>query len=154
MKRLQAGEGTTGEELSDCVFSAGYDELIAAAILDAEADPRLLTEAQLRSDWPCWKEAMDRELTTLERAGTWVTVPRPTNKNIVGSMWVLRIKRKADGSVDKYKARLVAHGFTQIYGVDYFTTFSPVSKLSSFRTLLAIAAHPNWDIQSFDTNGA
>ena len=97
---------------------------------------------------------MDRELTTLERAGTWVTVPRPTDKNIVGSKWVFCIKRKADGSVDKYKARLVARGFTQIYGVDYFTTFSPVSKLSSFCTLLAIAAHHNWDIQSFDFNGA
>ena len=63
-------------------------------------------------------------------------------------------KCKANRSVDKYKARLVAHGFTQIYGVDYFTTFSPVAKLASFRTILAIASRYNWDIDSFDFNGA
>ena len=97
---------------------------------------------------------MDRELATLERAGTWITVPRLSGKNIVGSKWVFRVKCKADGSVDKYKARLVARGFTQIYGVDYFTTFSPVAKLSSFRTILAITARNNWDIESFDFNGA
>ena len=99
-------------------------------------------------------EAMDHELATLKRAGTWITVLHLSGKNIVGEKWVFRVKHKADGSVDKYKARLVARGFTQIYGVDYFTTFSPVAKLSSFRTILAIAAHNNWDIESFDFNEA
>lgn len=56
--------------------------------------------------------------------------------------------------MDKYKARLVACGFTQIYGVDYFTTFSPVAKLSSFHTIIAITACNNWDIESFDFNRA
>lgn len=55
---------------------------------------------------------MDKEIDTLERAGTWTTVTRPTGKNIVGSKWVFRIKRKSDGTVDKYEARLVARGFT------------------------------------------
>jgi len=67
---------------------------------------------------------------------------------------VYRVKRKADGSIDKYKARLVAQGFTQRHGVDYFMTFSPVAKLASFRTILAIAVCYNWDIESFDFNGA
>ena len=97
---------------------------------------------------------MDREMKTLEDAGTWETVPRPTGRNIVGSKWVFRIKRKADGSVDKYKARLVARGFTQIYGTDYFETYSPVAKLTSFRAILALAARQDWDINSFDFNGA
>ena len=135
-------------------FSAGFDELIAAAILDVEADPCSLAEVQSHSDWPCWKETMDFKLATLERAGTWVTVPCPTDKNIVGSKWVFHIKCKADESINKYKAWLVAWGFTQIYRVDYFTTFLPVAKLSSFCTLLAITVCHNWDIQSFNFNGA
>ena len=133
-----------------------YDayDLIASAIQDTQGDPKTLREAQSRADWPLWKEAMDREITTLERAGTWTTVSRPPGKNIVGSKWVFRIKRNADGSIEKYKARLVARGFTQIFGKDYFDTFSPVAKLSSFRTVLALAARYDWEIESFDFNGA
>jgi hypothetical protein len=153
-RQLEAGEGTTGEEYSDYVFSAAFNDIIMVAILDAEIDPKSLAEAQSSPNWPCWKEAMDRELATLKKAGTWVDVPRPPNKNIVSSKWVYRVKCKADGSVNKYKARLVACGFTQIYGVDYFTTFSPVAKLSSFCTILTIATHHNWEIESFDFNAA
>jgi hypothetical protein len=93
---------------------------------------------------------MDRKLATLEKAGTWSTVTRPPNKNVVGSKWVYRIKCKANGSVEKYKARLVAHGFTQIFGVDYFDTFSPVARLASFRTNLALATRYDWEIETFD----
>src|SRR6266702_3183407 len=96
---------------------------------------------------------MDREIATLKEAGTWTTVPRPANKNIVGSKWVFRIKCKADGTIEKYKARLVARRFTQKFGVDYFDTFSPVARLASFRTILAIAARNDWDIDTFDFNG-
>jgi len=84
---------------------------------------------------------MNHEMATLEKAGTWCTIQRPYNKNIVGSKWVFHIKCKADGSIDKYKVRLIAHGFTQIYGVDFFKTYSLVARLSSFRLILAIAAH-------------
>jgi hypothetical protein len=143
-----------GEEYSDYVFSAAFDNIITVAILDAEVDPKSLVEAQSSPDWPRWKEAMDRELATLEKAGTWVNVPQPTDKNIVGSKWVYRVKHKADGSIDKYKVQLIACSFTQIYRVDYFTTFSPVAKLSSFRTILAITAHHDWEIESFNFNAA
>jgi hypothetical protein len=84
---------------------------------------------------------MDRKINVLEQAGTWTTVPCPTDKNIVGCKWVFRLKRKANGSVEKYKVRLIARGFMQIHGVDYFDTYSPIAKLSSFRMLLAMAAH-------------
>jgi transposase InsO family protein len=129
-------------------------DLVVAAVEEIQDDPKTLQEAKSRSDWPLWKEAMDKELATLEKAGTWTTVDRPQGKNVVGSKWVYRIKRKADGSVDKYKARLVARGFTQIFGVDYYNTFSPVAKLASFRAVLALAARFDWEIKSFDFNGA
>ncbi len=97
---------------------------------------------------------MEKELTTLECAGMWESVPRPIDVNIVSSKWVFHIKKKANGSIEKYKAQLVARGFTQIYGVDYFSTYSPVTKLTSIRLILALAAHHDWDIESFDFDGA
>jgi hypothetical protein len=121
-------------------YQADFDNIIMAAIQDAQGDPKSLNEAQLRLDWPSWEKAMGSEINMLQCAGTWETMPHPAGKNIVGCKWVYRIKRKADGSIDKYKVRLVAHGFTQIYGVDYLNTFSPVAKLASICTILAIAA--------------
>jgi hypothetical protein len=94
---------------------------------------------------------MDKEIATLEGAGTWSTIACPGGKNIAGSKWV---KRKSDGTVHKYKARLVARGFTQVYGADRFDTYSPIAEMASFRAILAIAARYGRDIESFDFNGA
>jgi hypothetical protein len=152
--QLAGEDADTVAEHADFVFSAGYDDLIAGALNDLDGDPKSLLQAQKRSDWPKWKAAMDIEMATLERAGTWRDVPRPQGKNVVGSKWVFRIKRKADGSIEKYKARLVARGFTQVYGEDYFNTYSPVARLCSFRLILALAARYDWDIESFDFVGA
>jgi transposase InsO family protein len=138
----------------DFAYLADCEELFEASVTEFQDDPKSLTQARSRSDWAQWQDAMDREIATLEKAGTWITVSRPANKNIVGSKWVFRIKRNADGSIEKYKARLVAQGFTQKFGVDYFDTFSPVAKLSSFRIILAIAARNDWDADTFDFNGA
>jgi len=82
------------------------------AIQEAQNDPKTIQEAKSRTDWPLWKVVMDKELAMFEKARTWDTVTHPKGKNIVGSKWVFCIKRKANRSVDKYKARLVAHGFT------------------------------------------
>jgi hypothetical protein len=142
------------DEPFDAAYIAESEMLLEAAINEEQDDPKTLKEARSRPDWPKWQEAMDREIATLEEAGTWITVPKPPNKNIVGSKWVFRIKRKSDGSIEKYKARLVARGFTQKFGIDYFDTFSPVARLASFRTILAIAARKDWDIDTFDFNGA
>jgi hypothetical protein len=140
-------------DYSDFTYLAESEELMHAAISKVQDDPKTLKEAQSCSDWPKWQEAMDREIATLEEAGTWNTVPRPAGKNIVGSKWVFRIKRKADSNIKKYKARLVARRFTQKFGVDYFDTFSPVAWLASFRTILAFAARNDWNINTFDFNG-
>ena len=102
----------------DFAYLAADEEIFEASTSESQDDPKSLKEAQSCADWSKWQQAMDREIGTLENAGTWINVPRPTNKNIVGSKWVFRIKRKADGSIEKYKARLIAQGFTQKFGVD------------------------------------
>jgi len=76
---------TSDEDEDDNINTYDSYDLIASAIQDTQGDPKTLREAQSRADWPLWKEAMDREIATLERAGTWTTVPRPPGKNIVGS---------------------------------------------------------------------
>jgi Reverse transcriptase (RNA-dependent DNA polymerase) len=111
-------------------------------------------EAQAYNNWPSWKEVMDHKISSLEQARTWTMVPHPTGKNIVGCKWVFRLKRKVDGSIDKYKARLVARGFTQIYGVDYYNTYSLVVHLASFCLILAITACNNWEVEVFNFNSA
>jgi len=97
---------------------------------------------------------MDRELATLESAQTWEVVPCPSGKNIVGSKWVFCIKQNSEGKVQKYKTRLVACGFTQVFGQDYYDTFSPVARLASFRAVLTLTACFDWEINMFDFIGA
>jgi hypothetical protein len=144
-------EGTSIEETADEVGA-----LAAVAIVDDELDAiePSYEEARTRSDWPQWKEAIDVELRNLEQAGTWEVVERPGGVNIVDSKWVFRLKKNAKGEVIKWKARLVARGFTQVYGVDYFETFAPVARLASVRSILAIAARNDWEILMFDFHSA
>lgn len=70
--------------------------------------------------------------------------------NIVDSKWVFRIKKNATGEINKYKARLIVCRFTQVHGVDYYDTYTPVAHLSSLCLLLIIAVHYDWDVDVFD----
>jgi hypothetical protein len=97
---------------------------------------------------------MDCKISSLEQARMWTTVSYPAGKNVVRWKWVFRLKRKADGSINKYKAHLVMRGFTQIYGVDYYDTYSSVTCLASFCLILVIAACNNWEVEAFDFNSA
>ena len=74
--------------------------------------------------------------------------------NLVGCKWIFRVKYKSDGSVVKNKARLVANGFNQTPGLDYFYTFSPVVKVATVRVMLSIVVFYKWDIQQMDINNA
>ncbi|WMV40740.1 hypothetical protein MTR67_034125 [Solanum verrucosum] len=94
------------------------------------------------------------EITALHRKGTWTLVPPPSGKNIVGSKWIFRVKTNEDGSLNKYKARLVAQGFTQKPGLDYIETFSLVAKHTTIRVILSIALSNNWCLRQLDVNNA
>jgi hypothetical protein len=128
--------------------------MVAIAIQEVQGDPKMLQQARSCMDWPQWKEAMDHKIATLEGAETWEAVLCPLGKNIVGSKWVFCIKQNTKGKIQKYKARLVARGFTQVFGQDYYNTFSPVARPASFRAVLALAAHHDWEIDMFDFIGA
>jgi hypothetical protein len=101
----------------DYVFASELNEIATEAMEDLNEDPVSLQDAQSCSDWPLWADAMDREIETLEQAGTWQTVTREANINLVDCKWIFHIKRNADGTINKHKARLVAQGFTQVYHI-------------------------------------
>jgi hypothetical protein len=86
-----------------------------------------------------WIAAEQEELNSLAKAETWKVVDRP-KQSVVDSKWIYKIKQQADGSVERYKARLVARGFTQRPGYDFDETFSSVVRYESLRMLFALSA--------------
>ncbi|KAJ9556664.1 hypothetical protein OSB04_011278 [Centaurea solstitialis] len=103
---------------------------------------------------PKWIEAMKKEIQALELNDTWTLESLPEGKRAIDSKWVYKIKYKPNGDTERYKARLVARGFTQIEGEDFHDTFAPVAKLVTVRTLLAVATKNNWLIHQLDVNNA
>jgi Reverse transcriptase (RNA-dependent DNA polymerase) len=103
---------------------------------------------------PEWREAMSLELNTLAKNGTWILVPSNPNQNVIGCKWIYKIKRHADGSIERYKARLVAKGYNQEARIDYHETFNPVVKPTTIRVVLSLATSRNWSIYQLDVNNA
>ena len=101
-----------------------------------------------------WFNATEAELTQIEKLNTWDIVDAPKDANVVKSRYVFRYKRDAAGNVIKYKAQLVAKGYTQVYGVDYYETFAPVVKHTTLRALLSIAAKRGSTIHQADVKNA
>ena len=135
---------------NDTLYHVEFNNAVFVTIQDVDGNPKSLEDVRSRMDWPKWQEAINIEMKTLKNAGTWHKVVRPQGKNIIDCKWVFKIKRKADSSIQKYKAHLVAHSFTQIQGVDYYETYSPVARMASFCTIIMIAAQNDWDINSFN----
>ncbi|KAI5340798.1 hypothetical protein L3X38_020072 [Prunus dulcis] len=101
-----------------------------------------------------WRQAMKEEIDALHIQDTWILVPSPGDKNIIGSKWVYKIKRNPDGSVGRYKARLVAQRFSQEPSFDFGETFSPVVRHTTVRLVLSIAAMNQWKLRQLDVKNA
>ena len=134
-----------------------YDEELYNCTEDLTADinePCNINEAWNGRNSAEWKKATESEYESLVDNHTWDLVPPPDDKNIIGSKWVFKVKRNADGTVQKFKARLVAQGYTQSPGIDYDEVFAPVVRYTSIRTLLAVANICNWEIHQMDAKTA
>lgn len=119
--------------------------------ISANFEPKHYNQA---SQYPEWCNAMESELNAMKANNTWDVVPLPNEKNSVGCRWVYKIKHGSDGKIERYKARLMAKGFNQKEGIDYFETYSPVAKLVTVKILLAIAAIKKWNLVQLDVNNA
>ncbi|CAL1409881.1 unnamed protein product [Linum trigynum] len=101
-----------------------------------------------------WRLSMNEEMDALIANDTWDEVILPEGKKAIDNKWVYKIKHKADGSIERHKSRLVVKGFTQIYGIDFLDTFSPVAKINSVKALLAVTASQDWHIHQMDVANA
>ena len=110
-------------------------------------EPQTFCEA---SSNPLWQQAMKEELDALHKTRTWDSVYLPSEKSTISCKWVYKIKTRSDGTIDRYKARLVSKGFTQEYGIYYEEIFAPVARLSSVMTLIAIFVTLKWSLFYMD----
>ncbi|GAU43000.1 hypothetical protein TSUD_188740 [Trifolium subterraneum] len=130
-------------------LSTSYVSFVSA--LDSVSIPKSTGEAMAD---PNWRQAMVEEMAALHSNNTWDIVSLPPDKTTVGCRWVYTVKVRPDGQIDRFKARLGAKGYTQIFGLDYGDTFSPVAKISSVRLFLAMAAIHHWPLHQLDIKNA
>lgn len=101
-----------------------------------------------------WQDEMVKEYNSIMKNEVWDTRPRPKDKSVATSKWIYKIKHAADGSIEKYKARFVARGFSQKEAVDYEETFVPVTRYTSIRAIMAVAAKMGWKLHQMDVKTA
>jgi len=119
----------------------GHDrDHASVALISVSTEPTSVREALASPAAAQWKAAMEEELQSMVTNQVYDIVEFPPGRKIVGSKWIFKVKEGPNGSIDRYKARLVAQGFSQTAGVDFKETFAPVAKFTSIRVVLALAA--------------
>lgn len=113
-------------------------------------EPNTLAEALSSPESAQWIKAMREEYNSLLENGTWELTDLPPQRKPVSCKWTFKLKYNAQGEIDRYKARLVARGFTQRYGIDFTETFSPVAKFDSIQTLPSLVAVNDLHMVQFD----
>lgn len=119
-----------------------------------EEDPKTYNEAVTSIDANFWKEAINSELDSIMYNHTWDLVDLPKGSKPIRCKWIFRKKLRTDGTIDKFKARLVVVGYTQKKEIDYFDTYSPVTKISTIRSLVALAAIHGLIVHQMDVKTA
>ena len=116
--------------------------------------PHTYNEVMKRSDADLWYKVMQDEQGMFEKIGLYEEVECPRDCKVINLKWVFKIKRGPNGEIEKYKAQLIAKGFTQIHGIDYTDTFAPVTKFTTIRALLTLATKYNLEIHQMDMKSA
>ena len=129
----------------------GYNLMV---ISTEQQDPSSVAEAMSSPHKSKWQKAMEREMESLHSNEVWDLVKPPPNQKIVGSKWIFKRKVDVDGTVEWYKARLVAQGCTQKFGLDYEETFSPVVRFESIRFVVALGAQHKLQLHQMDVSTA
>jgi hypothetical protein len=127
------------------------DGTIRYGMFSAAGEPSSLSEALGDSKW---HQAMKEEYNALLENQTWRLFRPSSSKNLIDYKWVYRVKKRADGTIDRYKARLVSKGFNQRYDIDYEDTFSPVVKSATIRIVLSIVVCRGWHLRQLDVKNA
>ena len=136
-------------------FSSTHEAYcFANVVLPTGATPRTHDQALASVDRRHWRFALDSEYEQLVDAQTWELVPRSEAPNVISGKWVFKIKKNSDGSIDRYKARWVARGFSQKHDIDYTEIFAPVIRYSSVRLLLSLANIHDLDLYGCDVSNA
>lgn len=124
------------------------------AHLTIHREPTTFDEATACPERAKWEGAMGREMQSLKDNEVWELTSLPPGKGAIGCKWVYKVKTNSDGSLERYKARLVARGFDQRYGLDYDETFCPVVRLESLRTLIALSTQQGLELHHVDVHTA
>ena len=135
--------------LEDYVLLA--DEEGEMLLLCLNEEPRNFEEARQLKEWI---EACKDELQSIEKNKVWSLVDLPEGVKPIGLRWLFKIKFNSDGTIKKYKSRLVAKGYVQQYGKDYEEVFAPVARLETIRLLVSIAATRGWEVHHLDVKTA
>jgi hypothetical protein len=128
-----------------------YSDLIAQLNLVIDSEPSTFEEA---SKHKVWKDAMIEEYESILKNDVWEVVARPNGKSVVTSKWIYKIKHAVDGSVEKFKARFVARGFSQKEGIDYDEIFAPVARYTSIKIIICLALVFDWKLHQMDVKTA
>jgi hypothetical protein len=145
---------TQTPDLTHYITLSEAAETAFSAIPKLDSAPKTLAEAMKRDDADQWFQAAKDEIQAHIDNGTWEYTQLPPDRKAIGSRWVFKIKRNVDGSIDRYKGRLVAKGYSQRPGIDFDEVFSPTAKWAALRTILAQAALEGAHIESVDISNA
>lgn len=120
---------------------------LMANVIQAPVEPK---NYNIAMQDPRWNKAMEDELVAISKNHTWDLVTSLVGWSIIGTWWVYKIKYHANGSIEKFKARLVVQGYGQREGIDYKETFAPITKMTTIRSVVAIAASYGWPLYQYD----
>ncbi|GKB94911.1 zinc finger, CCHC-type containing protein [Tanacetum coccineum] len=119
-----------------------------------EDDPKTFDEAMKSQDVVFWKEAINDEMDSIMGNNTWVLANLPLGCKPLGFKWIFKTNLTIDGTIKKFKARLVIQGFRKKLGINYFDTYAPVVRISTIRLLIALASIHNLIIHQMDVKPA